>query len=64
MSSHASLASHTRSSTPKYYVFHIDAGIIVLSGVSKTEATKFARQMDAGRKGKKRFAVAPVRGRK
>lgn len=51
----------TRSSTPKYYVYHIDAGLIVLSGVSKTEATKFAASMDEGRKGKKRFAIAPVK---
>lgn len=53
--------AQTRKSTPKYYVYHLEAGIIVLSGVSKTEATKFAASMDEGRKGKKRFGVAPVR---
>jgi hypothetical protein len=48
----------TRTSTPKFYVYHIGSGLIVLSGVSKTEAKKFAREMDSGRKGEKRFAVA------
>ena len=33
----------TRASTPKFYVYHVDAGIIVLSGVSKTAAREFAR---------------------
>lgn len=50
----------TRKSTAKYYVYHIEAGFIVLSGVSKTEALAFARNMDDGRKGKPRFAVARV----
>lgn len=49
----------TRKSTPKYYVYHVAAGLIVLSGVSKTDAKKFAAEMDEGRK-TKRFAVAPV----
>jgi hypothetical protein len=50
----------TRKSTPKYKVYHLLTGLIVLSGVSKTEATKLAASMDEGRTGKKRFAVAPV----
>jgi hypothetical protein len=50
----------TRKSTQKFYVYHIEADLIVLSGASKTEATTFARHMDEGRKGKPRFAVAPV----
>lgn len=54
----------TRKSTRKYYVYHIDAGVIVLSGVSKTEATAFARRMDEGRTGKRRFAISPVPTRK
>ena len=48
----------TRKSTPKYEVYHTD-GLVILSGVSKTEATIFARQMDKGSK-KKRFAVRPL----
>jgi hypothetical protein len=49
----------TRKSTPKYEVQHID-GLVILSGVSYTEATKFARQMNA-HVGKKRFHVRSVR---
>jgi hypothetical protein len=48
----------TRKSTPKYEVYHTD-GLVILSGISHTEATNFARQMDEGSK-KKRFAVRPV----
>lgn len=50
-----------RKSGVKFYVYHVGAGTIVLDGASKTEATKFARSMDKGRKGKKRFAIAPTR---
>ena len=49
----------TRTSTPKYEVFHT-CGTVVLSGVSKTDAVKFARDMDRGSK-VKRFQVRPVR---
>ncbi len=49
----------TRKSTPKHEVYHWD-GLVVLSGVSRTEATKFARCMNSGSK-KKRFAVRRVR---
>jgi hypothetical protein len=49
----------TRKSTPKYLVHHLLTGVIVLAGVSRTEARHFAVSMDEGRKGKPRFAVAP-----
>lgn len=49
----------TRKSTPKYEVYHID-GLVILSGVSYTEATNFRRQMDKDQK-KKRFHVRAVR---
>ena len=35
----------TRRSTPKYEVYHLASGTVVLSGISKTEATKIARQI-------------------
>jgi len=44
----------TRKSTPKYEVYHIASGVVALSGISKTEATKIARQMRG-------CAVRPVR---
>ena len=52
----------TRKSTPKYEVVHID-GAVVLSGISKTEATKIAREMNRGipRERIKRLSVRPVR---
>ena len=49
----------TRSSTPKHEVVHTD-GLIVLGGVSRTEATAFARAMNKGSK-VKRFSVRRVR---
>lgn len=47
----------TRKSTPKYEVVHVD-GQVILSGVSKTEATQFAREMNKGAS-KKRIQVRP-----
>lgn len=47
----------TRKSTPKYEVYHIISGQVVLGGVSKTEAAQFAASMDEGRTGKARFAT-------
>jgi hypothetical protein len=35
----------TRKSTPKYEVYHIASGTVVLSGISKTEANEIARDM-------------------
>jgi hypothetical protein len=49
----------TRQSTPKYEVVH-DSGTIVLTGVSKTEATHIARSMNKGLK-VKRLSVRPVK---
>jgi len=49
----------TRASTPKYQVVHSE-GLIVLSGVSKTEASRFAKDMDKGSK-TKRFSVRPIK---
>jgi hypothetical protein len=40
----------TRQSTPKYEVVHY-MGAVIVSGVSKTEATKMAREMSKGRPG-------------
>lgn len=50
----------TRKSTPKYQVEHVKSGVIVgFRGVSKTEATKFARQMSGNRRGD--FIAIPMR---
>lgn len=49
----------TRVSTPKYQTYHVDSRIVVLSGVSRTEAKQFARSMDTGSQ-KKRFAVRAI----
>jgi hypothetical protein len=49
----------TRNSTPKYEVYHTD-GCVILSGVSKTEATQIARAMNRGSK-RKNIAVRPVK---
>ena len=49
--------ANTRKSTPKYEVYHIISGQVVLGGVSKTEAARFAAHMDEGRTGKTRFAT-------
>jgi hypothetical protein len=49
----------TRKSTPKFEVYHVTTGQIVLDGVSKTEATLFARSMNEGSKAK-RIAVRPM----
>ena len=56
------LATLTRKSTPKYEVIHLDAGV-VLSGISKTNATKIAREMNKGtpRERIKRLSVRRVR---
>lgn len=44
----------TRKSTPKYEIYHVASGAVILSGVSKTEAKKIAREM-------KGCAVRPVK---
>jgi hypothetical protein len=49
----------TRQSTPKYEVVH-DCGTVALTGVSKTEASQIARDMNKGAS-KKRFSVRPVK---
>lgn len=41
-------------------VFHIYSAVVVLTGVSKTEATKLARAMNKG-SSKERIFVRPVR---
>lgn len=50
----------TRDSTPKYEVAHCD-GAVVLTGVSKTDAVKFAREMNKGGPKAPRFSVRPAR---
>ena len=50
----------TRKSTPKFEAYHTQAGIVVLTSVSKTEATKFAREMNKGSK-RKYVQVRPVK---
>ena len=41
----------TRKSTPKYEVLHVTSGTVAVSGISKTRATKIAREMSKGRPG-------------
>jgi hypothetical protein len=51
----------TRDSTPKYEVVHVASDVVAITGVSKTEATKMARNMSEGRKGS--VVARPVRKR-
>ena len=44
----------TRKSTPKYEVYHLTSDVVAVSGISKTEATKIARDMGG-------CAVRPMR---
>lgn len=48
--------SKTRDSTPKYEAVHESSGVVVITGVSKTDARKVASAM-----GPKGFHVRPVR---
>lgn len=38
----------TRKSTQKYEVVHLTSGVVVLEGVSKTDATIICREMNKG----------------
>lgn len=48
----------TRASTPKWQI-ETDMGVVILSGISKTEAIKIAIQMNKGMKSK--VYVVPVK---
>lgn len=50
----------TRKSTPKFEAYHESSRVVVLTGVSRTEATNFARAMNKGSK-RKYVAVRPVK---
>jgi hypothetical protein len=50
----------TRKSTPKYNVVHHASDVVAIEGVSKTDATKMAREMSADRPGTFMARPAPV----